>query len=75
MISHRVFTRLKAFGFKSRLGVSNQIAVDLQRLSFLELEILENEIMQKLGKGWGSSTVTLEVEALKNLAEQFEIQI
>jgi FkbM family methyltransferase len=75
MIPRRIFTRLQAFGSKSRLEVSNQITADLYRLSFLELEILENEIAQELGKGWGSSTVTLEVEALKNLAEQFEIQI
>ena len=74
-ISQRILTRLKALGHKNGHEVSNEIAIDLDRFTFLDLEILENEIMQKLGKGWGSSTVSLEVDALKNLAGEFGIQI
>ena len=73
MISQGIFKRLKTLGRKGRHEMSNEIAIDLDRFSFLDLEILENEIMQKLGKGWGSSTVSLEVDALRKLAEEFGI--
>ena len=75
MISQGIFKRLKTLGRKGRHEMSNEIAIDLDRFSFLDLEILENEIMQKLGKGWGSSTVSLEVDALRKLAEEFGIRI
>ncbi len=75
MISHRIVNKLKALRNEGGHEVSNENLIDLDRMSFVDLEILENEIMQKLGKGWGSSTVTFEVGALKYLAEKFRIQI
>ena len=75
MISQGIFTKLKTLGRKRGHEMSNEIAIDLDRFSFLDLEILENEIMQKLGKGWGSSTVSLEVDSLRKLAEEFGIRI
>ena len=69
------FLKLKMLEQNPGPEVTKELGDSLGHLSFFELEILENQVMQQLGKGWGSSTVTLEVAALKSLSEQLGISI
>lgn len=69
------FSKLEKFGWKAVPDPTKHPTYNLESLSFFELESLENLVMQKLGKGWGSSTVEFEVAALNSLAKQFGIEI